>query len=316
MTDKQHQTKGTGHNWDGITELDNPPPRWWLNALYLSGLLVLVYFILYPALPLVKGSSEGLLGWTQMTEYKEQMAEVEAIRAPYEQQISASSVDMILSDNALLQYVMTSSKVLFGDNCAACHGVGGQPQSGMAYPVLADDDWLYGGTTDDIMLSIAQGRVGYMPAHADELTEGELALLTDFVIHGADEQYSPAGKALFIKKECVSCHGDDAKGDKSAGSANLTDKVWRFSKHEQAVRETILHGVNDDSDPNTRQAVMPSWNQRLAAKIRAKQEALEAGETLTELDLQQVFTGDETERLSENDIKKLTIYVHQMGGGE
>lgn len=316
MNDNDSKVPTTGHNWDGITELDNPPPRWWLNALYLSGLVVLVYFILYPALPLVKESSEGILGWTQMTEYHEQMAEIEAIRAPYEQQIAQLSVEDIMADEALLQYVMASSKVLYGDNCAACHGVGGQPPAGMAYPVLADDDWLFGGTIDMVMLSIAQGRIGYMPAHEKELTEKELALLTDFVMHGADGQRYPAGQALFIEKECVTCHGEDAKGDILAGSANLTDKIWRFSNDIDAVRKTILHGVNDDADPKTRRAVMPAWNEKLATVLQAKYDAAEAGETVNDLELQQLLTGDETERLSENDIKKLSIYVHQMGGGE
>jgi cytochrome c oxidase cbb3-type subunit 3 len=318
MAEKEEyeKVKDTGHNWDGITELDNPPPRWWLNALYLSGLFVLVYLILYPSLPLVHDSTKGLLGWTQIGEYKEALAVMEERRAPYEEKFSQMTIEEVLVDADMLNYISASSKVLFGDNCAACHGVGGQPPQGAAYPVLADDDWLYGGTIDEIMMSIAKGRIGLMPAHAGALTKQEVNLLTQFVIDSSNGVKNEAGRALYDEFGCAMCHGDDAKGDKYAGSANLTDRVWRFSGEEEQVRRTILHGVNDSFDPQTRLAMMPQWSEKMALMLEIKADVLNGGEKVEDINWEDELSGDETERLSESDIKKLAIYVHQLGGGE
>lgn len=299
------EVKDTGHEWDGIRELDNPPPRWWMNALYLSGLLVLVYFILYPSLPLINGSTDGILGWTMIKEYKEDLAEIEEIRRPYEDKIAEMEPEEILEDNELLNYVIGSTKVLYGDNCAACHGAGGNPAKGSGYPVLADDDWLYGGTPDKIIETLALGRQGMMPAHQEMLEEDEVDRLVEFVVNASNGETTDAGWQLYNDKGCVACHGPDAAGVQQLGSANLTDKIWRFSGEREEIRHTILHGVNDSSDPDTRIAVMPGWNEKLAVKLEAEK-----------WDEEPEYEGDETQRLSETEIKKLAIYVHQFGGGE
>lgn len=318
MAEKEEyeKVKDTGHNWDGITELDNPPPRWWMNALYLSGLLVLVYFILYPSIPLVSDSTKGLLGWTQIGEYKEAVAVMEERRAPFEAKFAEMTTEEVLADPDMLNYISASSKVLFGDNCAACHGIGGQPTKGAAYPVLADDDWLYGGTVEDIMMTLANGRVGMMPAFSGALTKQEATDLTQFVIDSSNGVPNKVGRAIYDAKGCAMCHGEDAKGDKSAGSANLTDRIWRFSGEEEQVRRTILHGVNDSFDPQTRLAMMPGFSEKLALKLEIKADVLNAGERVEDINWAEELSGNETERLSESDIKKLAIYVHQLGGGE
>lgn len=295
----------TGHEWDGIRELENPPPRWWTNALYLSGLIVLVYFILYPSLPLINDSTDGLLGWTQIKEYKEELAKVEEKRAPFEEKLAAMTAEEILDDPEMRNYAVGSSKVLYGDNCAACHGTGGQPAAGSGYPILADDDWLYGGDVSTIVATLAQGRQGMMMSHQKTLKSEEVDGLVQFVMNASQNKATEAGWKLFNEKGCVSCHGADAKGIHELGSANLTDKIWRFSGEEEEIRYTILHGVNDHSDPQTRVAVMPSWNQKLAVKL----EALKWEE-------EPEYDGTETQRLSETEIKKLAVYVHQFGGGQ
>lgn len=310
------QVQDTGHSWDGIRELDNPCPRWWLNSLYLSGLLVLLYFILYPSIPLVEGSNKGLLGWTQMTEYKEELAEIQQRRAVFEDKLATMTIEEIIADQQMMSYVNASSKVLFGDNCAACHGIGGQPQSGSGYPVLADDDWLFGGKPDEIMMSIANGRQGAMPAHQGLMTDEELTLLTQFVMQSAEGIENTAGKSLYMEQGCFACHGEDARGIKDIGSANLMDKLWRFDGTEASVRYTILHGVNDPADAKTRLAMMPAWNQKMARMMEARQEAVDAGEDVRMIKWTDVLSGDESERLTESDIKKLTVYVHQLGGGQ
>ena len=267
----------TGHEWDGIRELTNPPPRWWTIALYLSGLLVLVYFILYPSLPLVNGNTEGILGWTQINEYKDDMAKIQEKRAPFEDRIAAMSAEEILEDDELLRYAVGSSKVLYGDNCAACHGVGGYPQPGSGYPILAE-----------------------------LLTEEEVDGLVEFVLSNSAGEATEAQWKLYNEKGCVACHGADAKGIQQLGSANLSDKVWRFSGEPDEIRHTILHGVNAANDPKTRIAVMPAWNEKLAVRLEAE----EYGD-----DPEEYYEGDETQRLSETEIKKLAVYVHQLGGG-
>ena len=310
------QVADTGHEWDGIKELNNPCPRWWLNSLYLSGLIVVVYFVLYPSLPLVNDSTKGLLGWTQINEYKEDLAKVEARRAPFEDKLAAMTVEEILADQEMLNYAIGSSKVLYGDNCAACHGTGGTPAEGAGYPVLADDDWLFGGTINEIMMSIANGRAGMMPAHADLLNAEEVDQLVQFVVDSSNGVENKAGFALYNTKGCIACHGANAKGVKMMGSANLTDKIWRFSGDVEQIKHTILHGVNHSSDPLTRVAVMPQWSEKVAIMIEARQYAIEEGEDPNEIDWDDELDGDEESRLTETEIKKLAVYVHQFGGGQ
>ncbi|PHS32396.1 MAG: cytochrome-c oxidase, cbb3-type subunit III [Methylophaga sp.] len=319
MADKKNnpaQVKDTGHVWDGIRELDNPCPRWWLNSLWLSGLLVIVYFILYPSLPLVNDSTKGLLGWTQIKEYKADLAEVEAIRAPFEETLASMTVEEILADQKMLNYAIGSSKVLFGDNCAACHGTGGAPAAGAGYPNLTDDDWLYGGSIDEIEMSIAKGRAGMMPAQGSLLNTEEVDQLVQFVVNSSVGKATEAGMALYTAKGCFACHGADAKGVKMMGSANLTDRIWRFSGEEEQIRHTIIHGVNDGADVETRVAVMPAWNEKLAIVRQVTADAIADDEDLSEIDWDDELEGDEAERLTETDIKKLAVYVHQFGGGQ
>jgi cytochrome c oxidase cbb3-type subunit 3 len=300
-----NEVPDTGHEWDGIRELENPPPRWWTNALYLSGLLVLVYFILYPSLPLINDSTKGLLGWTQIKEYKEDLAKVQDVRAPYEEKLASMTAEEILADTEMRNYAVGSSKVLFGDNCAACHGTGGVPAKNSGYPILADDDWLYGGDINTIVTSLAAGRHGMMMAHEKTLKPEEVDGLVKFVENLSNGKATEAGWKLFNEKGCVGCHGADAKGIHELGSANLTDKIWRFSGDPEEVRYTILHGVNDPSDPLTRVAIMPAWNEKLAVKLEAEK-----------WDEEPEYEGDETQRLSVTEIKKLAVYVHQLGGGQ
>ncbi|MDQ1363650.1 MAG: cytochrome c oxidase cbb3-type subunit [Pseudomonadota bacterium] len=270
--------KNSGHVWDdNLRELLNEPPTWWTIGFHASWIFVLLYTLLYPSWPLINSHFKGVLGWTSITEYKRDMEAIEEIRGPYEDKIKTLSAAEILADEELSNYVMRSAKVLFGDNCAACHGSGGQGISN--FPVLADDDWLYGGLITDIETTITGGRQGIMTAQASLLNEAETAKLTSAILAG-----NVASEPLFTEKGCVACHGADARGMTVMGSANLTDSIWRFASADQlaSIRYTILHGVNDASDAQTRNAVMP------------------------------VFGG----RLSETDIRKLAVYVHKLGGGQ
>jgi cytochrome c oxidase cbb3-type subunit 3 len=268
----------TGHIWDdNLRELSNPPPRWWMIAFWASIIWFIVYGFIYPMYPIGHESTKGFTGWTQIKEFQEGVDEVEAVRAEFETKIAAMTADQILADEGLSAYTIASAKVLFGDNCAACHGSGGQ--GGPSFPVLADDEWIYGGAIGTIEQTIAMGRKGVMTAHSKILSADEIESLAQSVMEG-----DPATNPLFLQKGCIACHGMDGKGLQALGAANLTDSVWRFAEADQlaSVKYTIAHGVNDSTDPQTREAEMPAF-------------------------------GD---RLSKDDIKKLAVFVYKLGGGQ
>lgn len=285
MSDNKNttQTPDTGHSWDdgALRELLNQPPKWWFIGFWASIAWCVVYFILYPAIPLGSDFTRGIMGWSQIKEYEQDLSAIEEVRAPFEAKIQKMSAAEILGDSELTAYVEKSAKVLFGDRCAACHGVGGAGNPG--FPVLADDDWLYGGDIDTIVTTITDGRQGSMPAFGAALSAQQIDDLAKHVVAlGQGSSHAP-GAALFDEQGCSGCHGEDAKGMTFMGSANLTDGIYRFTPGGlESVKYTITHGVNDGSDPQTRNAVMPSF----------------------------------ADMLSETEIKKLAVYVHQLGGGQ
>jgi len=271
--------KNSGHIWDdNLRELLNEPPTWWRIGFHASWIFVIVYTLLYPSWPLINTHFKGLMGWTSIDEYKQDLKAINDIRGPYETKLKAMSASEILADDELSTYVVRSVKVLFGDNCAACHGAGGQGNPG--FPVLADDDWLYGGTITDIETTITAGRQGVMMAHESMLSETEVDKLSNAVMAG-----SVAAEPLFAEKGCIGCHGADGKGMTFMGSANLVDGIYRFAAADQlaSITHTIKYGVNDAGNAKSRNAVMPA------------------------------FGGT---KLSETDIRKLAVYVHKLGGGQ
>ena len=285
MSDQNNPFKNesnTGHIWDSnLRELTNQPPRWWTIGFHASWIFVLAYSILYPSWPMISSHTTGLLGWTSIKEYKQDLQEIEQIRAPFEEKIAKMSAEQVLADSELTNYTVRSAKVLFGDYCAACHGTNGAGNLG--FPVLADDDWLYGGTVADIQASIADGREGSMPAFGSKLNDSQLQAVTRHVVALSQGGQDAEGLAVYNEQGCFACHGMDSKGVTAMGSANLTDAIWRFAPGTaESVAYTIAHGINDGSDAKSRNAVMPSFG----------------------------------ERLSETDIKKLTVFVHKLGGGQ
>jgi cytochrome c oxidase cbb3-type subunit 3 len=279
MADEKNPFPGennTGHIWDdNIRELANPIPRWWMIGFWISIVWFVAYGILYPFIPYTDGNSKGILGWTQIGEFNESMAEVEALRAKFETQIENMTAAELLADDGLRNYAVASARVQFGDNCAACHGAGGS--GGPGFPVLADDDWLYGGSIEAIQQSITNGRRGM-------LSESEINALAQYTVNLSLGVTDTDGDQLYRDKGCFGCHGADAKGMQLLGSVNLTDSIWRFNEADKfaSAKYTITHGVNDPSDPATREAIMPAFGKRV----------------------------------SENDIKKLAVYVHGLGGGQ
>jgi cytochrome c oxidase cbb3-type subunit 3 len=286
----------TGHYWDdNLRELSNPPPGWWMIAFWASILWVALYATLYPFWPTATSYTKGLLGWTQMQEYKDGVVQIQEMRKEFEEQIAKMTPAEIAQDPGLKEYTVASAKVLFGDYCAACHASGGAGNVG--YPVLADDDWLYGGSMAKIQESIIGGRQGAMTAHEKILKPEEVDQLANFVYamyEGGPSAGGDAGWALYKEKGCTACHGEKGNGVLAelptgdvvtVGAANLIDKVWRFEPAGvESAKHTILYGVNQTDQPESRNAVMPAFGT--------------------------------TKKLGEQEIKKLVVYVHQLGGGK
>lgn len=281
----------TGHFWDDegdIRELNNRPPRWYMWALYIGIIAIPLYVFYYPSIPWFGSHSKGSANWTQIVEYKEGMQQLEDYRqakfADEEALIAKSSLAEIVQNDNLRNYAVKTAKVLFGDNCAACHGANGQGNQG--FPVLVDDDWLYGGTLQQINATITFGKKGNMPAKGmlGNLNDAEMEKLADYVMDLSQGKANPAGKALYMKGMCMACHGPNGK-PLAPTAANLTDRIWRFKADDQraSALRTIKHGVNKFGDTQTRHAEMPAFGK--SGVIDATQ------------------------------LKKLVVYVHQLGGG-
>ncbi len=283
----------TGHIWDeDLRELDNEPPLWWMLSFYAGFIFIIIYIVYYPSIPLVDTHTKGIAGWTQVKEYQDNFQVLKDWRqanfADKEERLAALTVGEILHDPELTEYAIATSRMIFGEFCMACHGTSG---AGIPhFPVLADDNWLWGGTVEQIEASISKGRIGNMPAKGmmGNLNDAEIADLADYVIalsegRGGEELFS-AGKAIYTKGMCMACHGPAGVPLAPAGATDLTDAIWRFSgAHEDVVR-VIKYGVNVKGLDNTIKAVMPPFNERLPN--------------------------------AEVNVKRLAIYVHSLGGGQ
>jgi cytochrome c oxidase cbb3-type subunit 3 len=299
MSDNHNSAGGvptTGHVWDDdLGDFINQPPKWWMLGLTASAIWVCVYWIMYPAIPFATNGTffkgVGLPGtgqWSAIKEMEEDQKVLDDVRGQYENKLKDMTPAAILADADLSKYVERSGKVLFADNCAACHGQNGvgtfqgakfaKSQQGYMAPILPDDDWLYGGDINTIHESITGGRQGMMVAHKDMLSEKELDTLAEAVAKS-----EPTSTPLFAEKGCTACHGADGKGMAAMGSANLTDKIWRFDGSVEGIKQTIKYGVNS-GDPLARVAVMPNFT-----------------------------TGG---KLSATEMKKLAVYVYKFGGGK
>ncbi|MCF3594172.1 cytochrome-c oxidase, cbb3-type subunit III [Rhodobacteraceae bacterium LMO-12] len=258
-----HQT--TGHEWNGITELNTSIPRaiWWF--ILLSHLYALIAWILLPAWPGINGYTKGLLGIDQRDRVERQVAEMHQSRAPWRDQIATLPVTTIRASPELSAMVASTGPALFGDNCAACHGANGQGAPG--FPSLIDNSWLWGDSPEAILETL---RVGINADHPDThysemlafdgtLTRDEIRTVVDYVRSlsglqtGTDPDRLLLGESLFIDN-CASCHGEEATGNTDLGAPNLTDDFWIYGGDKQAMFTTIIHG---------RRGWMPSWEDRL-----------------------------------------------------
>ena len=227
----------TGHQWDGLQEYNNPLPRWWLWLFYITIVFALGYLVLYPGL----GSFKGMLGWSsQESRYPEEMAAADATYGPIFQKYAAMPVEEVAKD----EQALGMGKRMFLNYCAQCHGSDAGGAKG--FPNLTDNDWLYGGTPEQIKQTIMAGRNGVMPPHKDRVDEAGLDALVNYVMslsgREADAAKAEQGKQLFTANACMACHGVDGKGNQALGAPNLTDNIWLYGSSADTIRRTIAEG--------------------------------------------------------------------------
>jgi cytochrome c oxidase cbb3-type subunit III len=233
--DSEGEVESTGHEWDGIKELNHPLPKWWFNMFILTTVFSVAYMYLYPAL----GSYEGSLGWTQLNQLEAEMDQNKANRSGFFSQFEGM-------DTAALQAsapAMKTASRLFANNCAQCHGSDAKGSKG--FPNLADDDWLYGNTPEQVTQSILNGRQGVMPAFEQMLASADQQAVAQYVLslssQATDESKVAAGKAVF-DIQCAACHMPDGTGNQLLGAPNLTDKTWLYGGLLRDIETSIAQG--------------------------------------------------------------------------
>ena len=300
----QSQTvQTTGHAWDGdLQEYNNPLPVWWVYTFYATVIFSIVYWTIYPSWPFGKGwlggvsnvtyvNSEGETkthSWNTRALLLEDLNKASAEQKPYFDKVSAMSYEQIAKDPEMNGFILSAGKALFSDNCAPCHQAGGQGKVGF-FPNLTDDDWLYGGSFDTIHQTLMGGRRGYMPAFGEVLAGEQVDQLANYVasLSGIehDGAKAAAGNVLFHSETaaCYYCHTSSATGRKDMGAPNLTDNVWLWADVPAAsAAEGKVAAIRGVISNGLNKGVMPAW----------------AG------------------RLSPEQIKVLTVYVHELGGGQ
>ncbi|WP_417692568.1 cytochrome-c oxidase, cbb3-type subunit III [Roseibium sp.] len=275
----------TGHEWDGLKELNNPLPRWWLYSFYACIVWAVGYWIIYPSWPLISGYTTGVMGYSQRADALAAYEEGVSARSVFADQIVATALEDIPATPNLLEFAAANGAAAFGDNCAPCHGSGASGSEG--YPNLQDDTWLWGGTLEDIHTTLLYGirsdhdeaRIGEMPAFGrDELlSRDEIKQVSNYVasrtgLETQDGVDLSVGEILYVDN-CAACHGDDLRGIQEMGAPSLMSANYLYGKSLEAIKKQVH---------SPRNGVMPAW----------------------------------VDRLDEATIKSLAVYVHSFGGGQ
>ncbi|MES0039064.1 cytochrome-c oxidase, cbb3-type subunit III [Mesorhizobium sp. M0046] len=273
----------TGHEWDGIKELNNPLPRWWVITFYITIAWAIGYTVVYPAWPMLTSATRGVLGYSSRRDVKNELAAAEVAKGKFVAAIQAKTVSEITADNTLREFAIAAGGAAFKVNCVQCHGSGAQGSKG--FPNLNDDDWLWGGNAEQIQQTIAHGirfasdpdtRLSEMPAFGDIITTDQIKQVGAYVASLSDPVQDTSlierGANVFAEN-CAACHGENAKGNRELGAPDLTDAIWLYGSGETAIAAQVRA---------PRHGVMPAW----------------------------------IGRLGEIKVKELAVYVHSLGGGE
>jgi cytochrome c oxidase cbb3-type subunit 3 len=274
----------TGHEWDGIRELDNPLPNWWRWILWASVIWSIGYWIAMPAWPLISSHTTGFLGYSSRADLA---AEIEAAKAAQKgslDKLATASLEQIRTDPELLEFALLGGRSAFSVNCSQCHGSGAQGFPG--YPNLNDDEWLWGGRVEDIQAAITHGirndddedaRQSDMPAFlSDELLDrAQVGDVAEYVLslsgQAEDSAAAARGQEVFAEN-CAGCHGETGGGNAEVGAPALDNDIWLYGGDKASIVKIVAE---------SRGGVMPAWGRILDAVT----------------------------------IKKLAIYIHSLGGG-
>ena len=275
-----------GHEWDGIEELNNPLPRWWLLTFFACIVFAIGYVVVYPAIPMLNKGTEGMSGWTSRGQLASEAKQEAERRGPLMAALAATPIEQLPGKPDLMHDAIAGGKAAFRVNCVPCHGAGGG--GGVGYPNLNDDDWLWGGNLKEIEQTITHGirqpgdpqtrQAQNMPSfgHDGILTPAQVGDVASYVrsLSGLEKPGAASGRGQAIfAANCVACHGPDGKGNRQFGAPNLTDAIWLYGGSRDAVVGSIT---------NAHAGVMPAW----------------AG------------------KLDPATIRMLAAYVHSLGGGE
>ncbi|MBC2834649.1 cytochrome-c oxidase, cbb3-type subunit III [Paragemmobacter straminiformis] len=281
------QVETTGHSWDGIEELNNPLPRWWVWVFYATIVWAIGYAVAYPAWPLIHGATPGLLHASTRADVQAEIDRFDAANADIKAKLVAADLQSLPANKELMAYAEPAGASVFRNNCAQCHGSGAAGVQGKGYPNLLDNDWLWGGDMEAIHTTITHGirnttdpdaRYSEMPKFGvDGLLEpAQIDALVEHVLAISGQEHDAtlaAEGATLFADNCAACHGEQGKGDRAQGAPNLTDAIWLYGGDRDTIKHTVTYA---------RFGVMPSW----------------------------------TGRLSEDEIRAVAAYVHSRGGGE
>ena len=283
----QHDRPTTGHSWDGIEEFDNPMPRWWLWTFYICIFWAVIYMIFYPAWPLINSATSGILGYSSRADVAAEITEADAANQVWYDRLMEADAASIVDDADLQHFAVNAGAAVFRAQCSQCHGAGAAGVQAGGFPNLLDDEWIWGGTIEDIEQTVTYGirnedfpdaRWSEMPAFGrDELLTGEeMDQVVQHVLNISGQEHdatlATAGAEVF-DYNCSSCHGIDGEGDIFAGAPALNNAIWLYGGDAATIHETVM---------NARFGIMPGFNERLpAAQIRT-----------------------------------VVAYIHQLGGGQ
>jgi len=273
----------TGHNWDGIEELNTPLPRWWLWTLYLTIIWGIGYTIAYPAWPMISGATTGLLGWSTRANVAADIQAHKGENADLVASLVNADMQTLPEDADLNRYAIARGGAVFRANCSQCHGSGAAGPKG--YPNLLDDDWLWGGDMAAIEYTVRHGirneldddaRYSQMPAFGDMLDRDQIDAVVEHVVSLSSIEFdaglAQTGSEVFADN-CAVCHGDAGLGDRALGAPNIADAIWLYGGDRATLHTTV---------EQARFGVMPPWGPRL----------------------------------DEADVRAVSAYVHSLGGGE
>ena len=273
----------TGHQWDGIEELNNPLPRWWLWIFYATIIWGAVYMVLYPAVPLLRSATQGVLGYDSRGELQAEITHWQSVNADIDARLVNTDLTAIQDSGDVAQYAFSGGAAVFKTYCEQCHGVSASGFEG--YPNLLDDDWLWGGSITDIDHTIRHGirsedsddtRYSEMPAFGELLEKDDLTKVLHYTLSLSGKTHNAfyvSGGADVFAENCADCHGVSGRGNREFGAPDLTDQIWLYGQDQRAIADIIR---------NSRHGVMPAWQ----------------------------------DRLTESQLRQVAYYVHQLGGGE